>query len=103
MNQVLQFIDQFNGKGKWNQVIECFTCGNCYWFAHILHHRFPQSIMVYDEIENHFACEIDNEVYDITGIVTNLYNWEPWNDIKARDSLLAKHIERDCILKEKHK
>lgn len=106
MNQVLQFIDQFNGKGKWNQVIECFTCGNCYWFAHILHDRFVgfdhYVAIVYDDIDNHFGCQIDDEVYDITGIVTKQYNWELWSTIKERDSLHASHIERDCILKEKH-
>ena len=56
--------------------------------------------VVYDEIENHFGCKIDDEVYDITGIVTNQYNWELWADVKARDLLHAQHIERDCILKE---
>ena len=56
--------------------------------------------VVYDEIENHFGCKIDNEVYDITGIVTNQYNWELWDDVKKRDYLHASHVERDCILKE---
>ena len=103
-NRVLDFIEEFNGKGKWKQVIECFTCGNCFWFAYILNGRFVglghYVAVVYDEIENHFGCKIDNEVYDITGIVTNQYNWELWDDVKKRDYLHASHVERDCILKE---
>ena len=103
-NRVLDFIEEFNGKGKWKQVIACFTCGNCFWFAYILNGRFVglghYVAVVYDEIENHFGCKIDNEVYDITGIVTNQYNWELWDDVKKRDYLHASHVERDCILKE---
>ena len=103
-NRVLDFIEEFNGKGKWKQVIECFTCGNCFWFAYILNGRFVglghYVAVVYDEIENHFGCKIDNEVYDITGIVTNQYNWELWDDVKKRDYLHTSHVERDCILKE---
>lgn len=100
MTDVINFINQFSGRGKLHQVIECFTCGNCYWFAFILNNRFPVSTIVYDEIENHFGCAINNEIYDITGIVTNKYQWEPWANIIARDPLLASRIERDCILKE---
>lgn len=104
-NRVLDFIEEFNGKGKWKQVIECFTCGNCFWFAYILHGRFVglghYVAVVYDDIENHFGCKIDDEVYDITGIVTNQYNWELWQTVKERDYLHASHIERDCILKER--
>lgn len=105
-NIVLDFIEEFNGKGKWKQVIECFSFGNCFWFAYILHGRFcglgyPVAVM-YDEVENHFGCMICGEVYDITGVVTKQYNWELWDTVKKRDSLHASHIERDCILKEKH-
>lgn len=104
-NTILNFIEEFNGKGKWKQVIECFSFGNCFWFAYILHGRFvglgaPVAI-VYDEVENHFGCKIDDNVYDITGIVTKQYNWELWETVKQRDLLHAKRIARDCIMKEK--
>ena len=97
MNEVLKFIDKFN---RWDQVIECFTNGNCYWFAYILVGRFPSGTIVYDEIENHFGCLIDDKVYDITGDVTKCYNWETWQEVYLRDPLHGKRILRDCILKE---
>lgn len=103
-NRILDFIETFNNRGKWKQVVECFTCGNCFWFAYILHGRFVGLgdfvAVVYDDIENHFGCQIGKDVYDITGIVTNQYNWELWDEVKKRDALHASHIERDCILKE---
>ena len=97
MNEVLKFINKFN---RWDQVIECFTNGNCYWFAYILVGRFPSGTIVYDEIENHFGCLIDDKVYDITGDVTKCYNWETWQEVYLRDPLHGKRILRDCILKE---
>ena len=102
MNEVLKFIDKFNNKRRWDQVIECFTCGNCYWFAYILVGRFPSGTIVYDEIDNHFGCLIDDKVYDITGDVTKCYNWEVWEEVYLRDPLHGKRIVRDCILKEEY-
>ena len=104
-NVVLDFIEEFNGKGKWKQVVECFTCGNCFWFAYILNGRFvgqaPNVEIMYDDIENHFGCRIGTDVYDITGIVTNQYEWEPWTQMWIKDITHARNIERDCILKVK--
>lgn len=101
---VLNFIEKFNNRGDWKQVVECFTCGNCFWFAYILHGRFNMAgstaSLVYDEVENHFGCKIGNDVYDITGIVTNQYNWEPWEEVYVRDPLHGARIVRDCIVKE---
>ena len=98
---VLKFINDFHQNGKRPQVIECFTCGHCFWFAYILASRFGlQSEIMYDEVMNHFGCRIENEIYDVTGIVTNDYDWISWADMRKKDSLLAARIERDCILKE---
>ena len=101
---VLNFIEKFNNRGNWKQVVECFTCGNCFWFAYILHGRFNMAgstaVIVYDEVENHFGCRIGDEVYDITGLVTNQYEWEPWEEVYNRDHLHGRRIIRDCILKE---
>ena len=100
---VLAFISEFTNKGQWQEVITSFTCGNCYWFAWILQGRFFNSnvTIVYDEIANHFGCAIDNKVYDITGDVTNNYNWDNWSEVYLRDPLLGDRIIRDCVLKEK--
>lgn len=96
---VLKFIDEFTNKGRWPQVIESFTSGNCYWFAYILKARFPKGEIVYDEIVNHFGFLLENTVYDVTGIVTDKYNWENWRDVYCRDRLHGQRIIRDCILK----
>lgn len=102
-NLVLNFIDEFTNRGTWPQVIDSFTRGNCYWFAYILKGRFPEGTIVYDEIMNHFGFLLDNNIYDITGVVTNKYDWDTWENAYNRDELRGKRIIRDCILKEKIK
>lgn len=96
--KVLRFIDRFTMGGELQQVIETFTCGCCYWFARILYERFRlygSSEIVYDQIENHFGCRIDNCVYDICGDVTERYNWGPWPI--GEDPSHTSRIMRDCI------
>lgn len=73
-----------------------FTCGCCYWFAVILHSRFPNSVIMYDQIENHFVTQIENRLYDITGDVTDKYKVIPWDSLD--DALLKTRIVRDCIM-----
>lgn len=93
---ILNFIKQFRVLGA----EKCFAQGMCYWFAEILAKRFHEAnpTIVYDVIDNHFGCEIEGRVYDITGEVTNSpYYWEPWASIAQQDSLLAQRIKRDCI------
>jgi len=89
---VIKFISHFSAHGP--QVKTCFTNGNCFWFSAILHTRFPRSIIVYDPIDNHFGCQIENQVYDITGLVTHAYSWEPFG---IQDELELPRIVRDCI------
>ena len=98
---ILNFIKHFSSFGP--QVTECFTCGNCYWFAQMLLHRFQDSYcyIVYDEVANHFGCAFringDTRVFDITGDVTIQYNWEEWSIVVRNDPILAQRIRRDCI------
>ena len=91
---VLDFIKQFRDLGAEN----CFSNGMCYWFAATLRMRFngEHCHMMYDEIENHFGCEINGAVYDITGDVTKTYDWTPWYNIELRDRALYARILRDC-------
>ena len=105
-NTSLNFIDGFSNHGDRKEVIECFTLGYCFWFAYILHGRFSSETkcaIMYDDIENHFGCRIDNKVYDITGDVTNQYDWVEWTSIKDKDINHWKHIIRDCVKKEERK
>ena len=95
-DEVMKFISRFTSGDKKAAVEECFTCGCCYWFAHILKYRF-QGEIVYDEIENHFGCKIGDIVYDITGDVTAKYKWITWFQLLIRDDLLYRRILRDCV------
>ena len=100
-SEVLMFIGRFStdGNSTRNEVIDTFTRGCCYWFAYILVERFKNeyiSYIVIDYISNHFAANIDGIIYDITGDVTDNYNWEKWED--CDDVNLIKHITNDCIM-----
>lgn len=97
--RVLKFIKKFTLDGKRNDVIECFTSGCCYWFALILSKRFVDGEIVYDQVANHYgyciyAC---SAVFDITGDVTDKYNWENWSDVVVNDPALATKLFNNCI------
>ena len=103
---VLMFIGRFStnsrGSAYRREVIECFTQGCCFWFAHILKARFGEDAEIMaDYVVGHFGTRIRGRVYDITGDVTDGYNgvpyrWEPWEDLK--DDELKSRIFRDCIM-----
>ena len=105
-DKVLQFITKFrNVGGNPEAIITCFTTGNCYWFARILHDRFLYSLetpvaMMYNEIDNHFAVLIVDKIYDITGELPEeeYKNYVDWDDFKHKDTSLFNRIKRDCIL-----
>ncbi len=88
-----RFLSRFHNS---NDVDTVFTCGCCYWFALILHCRFPESVIMYDQVANHFVTMIDGKLYDITGDVTERYDVIPW--LTFDDELLKSRIVRDCIL-----
>ena len=98
--KILDFIKQFSQFGP--EVENCFTLGNCYWFAEILSMRFHKlkPKMMYAPIEGHFGCRICGKVYDITGEVTNNYYWRFFDDIKTEDPKWLSRITKNCILKE---
>ncbi|MBO5037734.1 MAG: hypothetical protein J6D42_11730 [Clostridia bacterium] len=95
MNSVENFINKFNSAGKTQSITEVFTCGYCYWFAHILHSRFPKSEIMYDPVVNHFVVKYQNRLYDITGDVTEKYDVIPWKDFSG--SIERKRIIDHCI------
>lgn len=98
---VLMFIGRFNTDGKKErvQVLDAFLFGCCWWFAFILktrfEHEYPCEIVV-DYIANHFACRINGNVYDITGLRSDDGEWERWDD--CNDAALRKRITEDCIM-----
>ena len=95
---ILDFIKQFRDLGA----EECFSYGMCYWFAKILNSRFNgefENAIVYDEVANHFGCLINERVYDITGDVTDKYQWSYWSIYTAKDPALYRRLMRDCVFK----
>lgn len=99
MNEIEKFIKGFSEFGE--SVVRCFTKGNCYWFAYILHTRFSDSRIVINNLENHFACQIENDIYDITGKCTDTYigTWEDWESYQRLDSAHSKCIIDCCVNK----
>lgn len=99
MDIILEFISKFSDDGSNKQVIKLFTEKCCYWFAEILANRFSgkHPIIVYDIDMCHFGTKIDNRVYDITGDVTDQYDWIPWDEVSVRDSVLAYVVSKNCI------
>lgn len=95
MPQVDRFIHRFH---EHETTDDTFQYGCCYWFAFILFRRFlaDGAKIMYDEVENHFGTWIGGSVYDITGNVTQKYNWKPWDSIT--DTALKNRIKRDCIM-----
>lgn len=90
---ILCFIKKFSDFG--NQVIECFTEGNCFWFAKVLAMEFAGEIY-YDPIVGHFATMINGVLYDITGAVENTSDFTPLEEIR-KDELLWARLRRDCV------
>ena len=90
---ILCFIKKFSDFG--NQVVECFTEGNCFWFAMVLAMEFAGEIY-YDPIVGHFATMINGVLYDITGAVKNTDDFVSLEEIR-KDKLLCARLKRDCI------
>lgn len=95
-SEVLSFIEIFN---KNSETVDLFTNCACYWFAKILHERFPLSYIVYNPVEIHFATRIGCYVYDITGKLDSDDSspWIDWEEYKGY-ALDADEIERTCVL-----
>ena len=90
---ILRFIKKFSDFG--NQVVECFTKGNCFWFAMVLAVEFAGEIY-YDPIVGHFATMINGVLYDITGVVKNTNDFMSLEEIR-KDELLWARLQRDCV------
>lgn len=108
-DEILDFIKNFDKP----QVIETFTEGCCFWFAHILYHRFgvkesdiQDGWIVYNPVDNHFAYwdRLTMGIYDVTGRLANAVDvidktWYLWETYKTRDNLETERIIKYCINK----
>lgn len=98
---ILGFIGRFSTDGykERQEVIDAFLFGCCYWFAYILCARFSyyNPVIVHDNINAHFACQIDGRVYDIRGDITDMdYHWTVWREYG--DATHKKRIIEQCIM-----
>ena len=97
---VEKFIEDFKCYDIKGEVSTTFLCGYCYYFSIILKERFPGTVIMYDEVGNHFSALINDRLYDITGDITSSKaDFIPWSSLRDRDSLLYNRIVRDCICK----
>lgn len=108
--EVANFLHRFH-KFE-HDVTHTFVHGCCYWFAVMMHARFPDSriMYAYKTRENgdttslgdvkipshacHFVTEIDGRLYDITGDVTEKYEVKPWDEM---DFAEKKYIESEAV------
>ncbi len=72
--EVLNFIEQFLGgqyasKHDRELLVDKFTAGYCYYFAHILQTAFERGIVCWAAPLNHFVWKdsLDGQAYDING------------------------------------
>lgn len=118
-DQVLEFIQRrfpksHNSDSNW-------LSGNCFYFSLILSTRFSTKnpTIYYDVIHGHFLTQIEDKLYDATGIVYKLSKEELervnksqlWNSISLDydmilvnwsyfdkyDSIQYRRIIRDCL------
>lgn len=101
--EVLKFIARFTNNSQKQEVIDTFSNGCCYWFATVLYERFADNpypaTIVYDPYVNHWACEINYDVYDITGLISedSDYEWCDWLSYVNEDASHTRRLYRDCI------
>lgn len=96
MNQtVINFIHKRfpENNGNWLN-------GNCYWFAHILHSRFPYLKIYYLPVLGHFVAgsEERNEYYDWTGSLEITETPLLWETLCTTDTSWATRLAQDCIM-----
>ena len=116
-NRIKNFINKFTDNGTNEAVIDKFMNGYCFHFTEILaataivmfekvideecNGNYEELIQtMYAEVENHYGLRVGDRIYDVTGDVTDKYNWVDYFELYKRDPALASRLERDCIRKE---
>ena len=88
-SQVINFITEFKSATR------LFMEGKCYWFAIILRERFVGELY-YDPVWNHWACLINDVLYDVTGVVKE-GAFSPWPGIFVEDTPHYQRLIDQCI------
>ena len=71
--------------------------GNCYYFALILHDRFPDLRIYYDTVWGHFVVGDGTHFYDWTGECQDGYVYILWDEMEKFDEAQYKRIVKYCI------
>lgn len=95
-DDIVGFIERFKKYDTSNVLETTFLNGYCYYFSIILQERFGGEIL-YDPVEGHFLLLYKNNLYDIRGNVSHLY--ELPNLSTKQDWLLQGSVVRGVILK----
>lgn len=96
---ILKFIENFK-KGSPENIIEVFfTQNNCYHFAVILTNMFDGDI-IYDIDNNHFISKINDNYYDITGLVEEPVNSYMWEEMEEKDIIEYDSVYESCVMME---
>ena len=96
IKEVLKFIKNFKKEDK-TAMENVFTHGCCFWFAEILEIRFSGEIYFNPDLV-HFATLIEDQLFDINGLIDADDSWFNWEDYKTKNDTLS--IFHTCILKD---
>lgn len=96
------FLTRFHLNEKSSACVnEVFTSGCCFWFAKILQERFEKygAKIVFCPSISHFACRINDSIYDITGRLSYIDDeeWYEWDKYKEIDPAHYERLLRDCV------
>lgn len=93
---VEKFCETFRSKNE--NLIQIFNQGYCYHFACILHNIFNGKIM-YNDIDNHFACLYDGKLYDIAGEINYPHNdgYVDWAEYQRIEPLNSSRVLNECV------
>lgn len=97
---ILSFIEGFKLVNP-KAIEHTFYNGYCYWFANILAQRFHGSIWFNPDLI-HFACNINEALYDIYGKIENAIlfkDWIRWDEYQVNNPELIESIVSSCIKK----
>lgn len=77
---------------------ETYLYGGCYTFANALAKKFHGKLY-YLPVENHFVTKIDNDFYDIRGLLNkqDLFPIYKWTDYQCIEPLDASRVYKYCI------
>lgn len=94
-------IRRFILKFKYDDTAKIFNDELSYWFAVILSERFKlddlYTVIMYNHSIKQFACQIEENLYNINGRLEKDENWIPWKEWYSANERERKLIERKYV------